>query len=64
MGVSIWGAVHQMDRWALSGADVQTPWHGVLETVWLHCDEAQQVGIASKHTKHGLRDRKSNKTTV
>jgi len=19
-------------------------WHGVLETVWLHCDEAQQVG--------------------
>ena len=21
-----------------------TPWHGVLEIVWLHCDEAQQVG--------------------
>jgi len=29
--------------WALSGTDVQAPWHGVLETVWLHCDEAQQV---------------------
>jgi len=27
-----------------SGADVQAPWHGVLETVWLLCDEAQQVG--------------------
>jgi len=46
MGVSIWGAVHlhSMDGWALSGADVQAPRHGVLETVWLHCDEAQQVG--------------------
>jgi len=48
MGVSIWGAVqqHSMDRWALSrvGAGVQAPWHGVLETVWLCCDEAQQVG--------------------
>jgi len=20
------------------------PWHGVQETVWLHCDEAQKVG--------------------
>ena len=46
MGVSIWDAVHlhSMDGWALSGADVQAPWHGVLETVWLHCDEARQVG--------------------
>ena len=46
MGVSIWDAVHShsMDRWALSGADVQAPWHGVLETVWLLCDGAQQVG--------------------
>jgi len=45
MGVSIWNAVHlhSMDRWVLSGADVQAPWHGVLETVWLHWDEAQQV---------------------
>ena len=44
MGVLIWGAVesHLMDRWALSG-DVQALWHGVLETVWLHCNEAQQV---------------------
>jgi len=33
-----------MCRWVLSGADVQAPWHGVLETVWFHCDEAQQVG--------------------
>jgi len=33
-----------MGGWALSGADVQAPWHGVLKTVWLHCDEAQQVG--------------------
>jgi len=46
MGVSIWGAVrlHSMDGWAISGEDVQAPWHGVLETVWLHCNEAQQAG--------------------
>ena len=60
MGVSIWGAVglHSMDGWVLSGADVQAPQHGVLETVWLRCDEAQQViwlpgrlsaGVARKH---------------
>ena len=36
--------LHSMDGCALSGADVQGPWHGVLETVWLHCDEAQQAG--------------------
>ena len=37
MGVSIWDAVHShsQDRWVLSGADVQAPWHGVLETVRL-----------------------------
>jgi len=28
----------------MNGAGIQAPWHGVLETVWLHCDEAQQVG--------------------
>jgi len=28
---------------ALSETGVQAPWHDVLETVWLHCDEAQQV---------------------
>ena len=46
MGVSIWGTVqqHSLDRWALSGADVQAPWHGVLDIVWLHCNEAQQAG--------------------
>jgi len=46
MGVSIWGAGqrHSKDEWALSGADVQAPWHGVLEIVWLHCGEALQVG--------------------
>ena len=46
MGVSIWGAVHlhSMDGWALSGGDVQAPWHDTLEAVWLHCNEAQQVG--------------------
>ena len=46
MGVLIWGAVHlhSMDGWALSGADVQAPWHGALEAVRLHCDEAQQMG--------------------
>jgi len=45
MGVSIWGAVqlHPVDGWALSRAGVQAPWHGVLEIVWLLCDEAQQV---------------------
>ena len=31
-------------RWTLTGTDVHAPWHGVLEAVWLHCDEAQQVG--------------------
>jgi len=30
-------------RWT-GGADVQAPWHGVLEVVWLKCDENQQVG--------------------
>ena len=33
-----------MGGWALSEAYVQPPWHDVTETVWLHCDEAQQVG--------------------
>jgi len=43
MGVSIWCAVHvhSVDGWALSGADVQAPWHGGLEIVWLECDEPQ-----------------------
>jgi len=46
MGVSIWGTVHlhSVDRWVLGGASVWAPSHGVLETVWLHCNEAQQVG--------------------
>ena len=46
MGVSILGAVrlHSMGGWSLSGADVQAPWHGVLELVCLQLDEAQQVG--------------------
>ena len=44
-GVSIWNAVHstRWSRWALSGVGVPAPWHGALETVWLLCDEAQQV---------------------
>jgi len=33
-----------MDRRALSEAGVRAPWDGVLETAWLLCDEAQQVG--------------------
>ena len=33
-----------MDGWSLSGADVQAPWHGALETMWLHCEEAPHVG--------------------
>jgi len=46
MDVTIWDAVHlhSMDRWALRGAGVQAPRHGVLETVLLLWDEAQQVG--------------------
>jgi len=46
MGVSISYAVHShsMDRWVLSEADVKDPCEGVLETVWLLCNEAQQVG--------------------
>jgi len=44
--VSIWDAVHShsMGKWAMSRADFQAPQHGVLDTVWLLCDEAQQVG--------------------
>jgi len=26
------------------GVSADAPWHGGLEIVWLHCDEAQQVG--------------------
>ena len=35
MSVSIWDAVHShsVDRWALSGADVQAPWHGARDSV-------------------------------
>jgi len=36
--------LHSMDGRALNGADVQAPRHGALETAWLHCNEAQQVG--------------------
>ena len=51
MGVSIWDFetpyiihLHSVNRWALSGADDQAPWHGMLETVSFLWDEAQQVG--------------------
>jgi len=46
MGVSTWGAVrlHSMDGWVLSGAGVQAPYYSFLETAWLNCNEAQQVG--------------------
>ena len=46
MGVSILDALrlHSIGGLALSGADVQAPWHSVLETLWLQCDEAQQIG--------------------
>ena len=37
---------------ALSGADVQAPWQGVLETEWLHCDEAKPVGCRDPVTVH------------
>jgi len=45
LDVSVWKTVHShsVDRWALSGADVQAP-YSVLEIMWLLCDEAQQVG--------------------
>jgi len=32
------------ERVSVSGEGAQAPWHGVLEIVWLYCDEAQQVG--------------------
>ena len=56
MGVSIGGAVqlHPMDGWALSGAGVQAPWHGVLGIVWLLCDEAQQVGCLRGRLSAGV----------
>jgi len=44
--VSIWDVVHShlVDRWVLSEADCQVPWHSMLELAWLLCDEAHQVG--------------------
>ena len=47
MGASIWGTMHlhSIDWWALSGTGVQTLWHGVLEIVWLHCDEAHSSDV-------------------
>ena len=60
---------YSMGRWTLSGADVQTLWHGVLETVWLHCDEVQHLDAcedwkvvcwcrtqASSHNSQGVVD--------
>ena len=46
MGVSILDALrlHSIGGLALSGADVQAPWHSVLETMWLLCEEDQEVG--------------------
>jgi len=44
MAVSIWDVYsHSLDRWVLSGTNAQAPCHSVLETVWLFCNEAQQV---------------------
>ena len=50
MGVSISDAMHShsMDRWVLSGASVKAPWDSMLETVLLHHNEAQQVGMPSR----------------
>jgi len=46
IGVSVLDTVysHSVDRNALIRAGVQTPCHGVTETVRFLCDEAQQVG--------------------
>jgi len=46
-------------QWALRGADAS--WHGVLKTVWLLCDKAQQVGClcrtqASNYNSQGITD--------
>ena len=40
----------------LSGAGVQATWCGVLETVWLLCDEARQVGCVefALHPQHEM----------
>jgi len=35
---------NSMDRLTLSKTDVEAPWHSVLKTVWLLCNEAQQFG--------------------
>jgi len=79
MGVSIWGAVHlhSMDRWALSGAGVYAPCRGLLETVWLHCDELSRLDAcedwkvvrwcrtqASSHNSQGVVNSEVNKAGV
>jgi len=33
-----------LDGRVSAGAGVEASWHDVVATVWLHCDEAQQVG--------------------
>ena len=44
MGVSIWDAVHSHSMDSELWVEQMAPWHGVLDTMWLLCDEAQQVG--------------------
>jgi len=59
MGVLIWGVVrlHSMDGWALSGADVQAPCHGVLETVWVHWKVVRWCRTqVSSHNSQGVVD--------
>ena len=48
--------LHSKDGRTLSAADLQAQWHSVLETVWIHCDEAQQVGCLRRLTA-GVRRR-------
>ena len=45
---------HSVDRRVLSGVGVQAPWHGGLETVWLLCDKAQQVGCLQEQESCAL----------
>jgi len=78
MSVSIWGAVrlHSMDRWVLSGAGVQAPWHGVLETLFFATKLSRLDASAnrkvvrwcrtqvSSHTSQGVLDGRANEGCV
>ena len=66
LGVLIWHAVHShpVNRWALSGADVQAPWHSVLETIRFLRDARAWRLSAGVGRRHSVAIRKASLMTV